>query len=137
MPNERAAFLAHLAANEDDEVARFVYADWLEERGEYEEAERQRKYPAARRWLLDFADEHNLSLRDQEWHETVIDYDALLALGHEAREGDDYSASCGNNMRMMDALNEAGRAFWTNWSVLTGVPVDLDKADEGGFSCGC
>ena len=41
-----------------DEFPRLVYADWLDERGEHEEADRQRNYVPSRRWLLAFAEKH-------------------------------------------------------------------------------
>ena len=43
--DERQAFLDAIAAGPwDDEVTRLVYADWLDEHGEHEEADRQRKH---------------------------------------------------------------------------------------------
>jgi uncharacterized protein (TIGR02996 family) len=54
--DDRQAFLnAIQAAPWDDELPRLVYADWLDERGEHEEADRQRKYAASERWLREFA----------------------------------------------------------------------------------
>jgi uncharacterized protein (TIGR02996 family) len=50
--SDRDAFLRALANDEDDTPTRLVYADWLEERGEHEEADRQRKWPAAKEWLV-------------------------------------------------------------------------------------
>src|SRR5205814_1124014 len=50
--NQRNAFLKALAKNEDDTATRLVYADWLDEHGEHEEADRQRKWPAAKEWLV-------------------------------------------------------------------------------------
>jgi hypothetical protein len=44
-----------LAENEDDVNTRLIYADWLEDQGEHEEADRQRKWPAAKEWLQNFA----------------------------------------------------------------------------------
>ena len=57
--DDRQAFLSAIAAAPwDDEAPRAVYADWLDERGEHEEADRQRKYVAAERWLRAFARKH-------------------------------------------------------------------------------
>jgi uncharacterized protein (TIGR02996 family) len=56
---DREAFLADIkAATWDDELPRLVYADWLDEHGENEEADRQRKYVPSLRWLKKFAEEH-------------------------------------------------------------------------------
>ncbi len=51
---QRLGFLKALAQNEDETTTRLVYADWLDERGEHEEADRQRKWPVAREWLVQF-----------------------------------------------------------------------------------
>jgi uncharacterized protein (TIGR02996 family) len=58
--NRRKAFLKAIAEGPwDDELARAAYADWLDERGEHEEADRQRKYVASQRWLRAFAKQHS------------------------------------------------------------------------------
>jgi uncharacterized protein (TIGR02996 family) len=58
--DEREAFLKAIAAAPwDDELIRGVYADWLDEHGEHEEADRQRRYVPAERWLRDFAKRHS------------------------------------------------------------------------------
>ncbi len=57
---EREAFLR--AINElpwDDESARLVFADWLDEHGEHDEADRQRRWLTSERWLRDFAEEYS------------------------------------------------------------------------------
>lgn len=57
--DEREAFLKAIAAAPwDDELIRGVYADWLDEHGEHEEADRQRRYVPAERWLRAFAKTH-------------------------------------------------------------------------------
>lgn len=63
---DRQMFLKALSDNEDDTSTRLVYADWLEERGEHEEADRQRRWPAAKQWLLEFARGHFGWGRDAE-----------------------------------------------------------------------
>lgn len=57
--DERQAFLNAIADGPwDDQAPRAVFADWLDERGEHEEADRQRKHVAAERWLRTFAKKH-------------------------------------------------------------------------------
>jgi uncharacterized protein (TIGR02996 family) len=135
---ERDAFLKALAENEDDNVTRSVYADWLDENGEHEEAERQRKWPAAKAWLVKFCEEHNPEDEDDEvW---VISYPELIEIGREALEEedeDDWRLSCGNNMGMCDALNSHRREFFKNWSIVTGVAVSEERVDRSSFSCAC
>lgn len=67
--DDRQAFLKAIeAAPWDDELIRGVYADWLDEHGEHEEADRQRKYVPAERWLRDFARKHADSFGFQDEH---------------------------------------------------------------------
>src|SRR5690349_19107223 len=39
IPDEQAALLAAIVANPDDDTARLVYADWLQEHGDEEQAQ--------------------------------------------------------------------------------------------------
>lgn len=143
--NERQAFLKALTENEDDTLARMVYADWLEEQGEHEEADRHRQWPAAKAWLKEFCKEYNPDPGDPDPYECVIPYEELVELAREAigepRDSDDgeqwYNFSCGSNQSMRDALESNRREFWKNWSVVTGIPLPDDIESRSSFSCGC
>jgi uncharacterized protein (TIGR02996 family) len=138
--NQRNAFLKALAENEDDTPTRLVYADWLDEQGEHEEADRQRKWPAAKEWLVRFCQAHNPGPDDEDPYEWVISYEDLLALGRQAVEeadGGGLGFSCGNNMSMCDALRANTREFWRNWSIVTGIPLPPGAVDKSGFRCAC
>lgn len=132
---EREAFLKVLEKNEDDEPARMAYADWLDEHGEHEEAERQRKWSAAKAWLMAFCEKNNppADEDDETW---IIDYAALLELGREAFEHEN-GISCGNNMEMCDALRNEADEFWKQWSIVTGTPLPADLESISSFSCAC
>jgi uncharacterized protein (TIGR02996 family) len=137
--NERNAFLEALAQNEDDTQTRLVYADWLDEQGEHEEADRQRRWRAAKEWLVEFCRDHNPP-PEEESEEWVISYEVLLDLGREAVEQADkgwFGFSCGNNMTMCDGLRANTREFWENWSVVTGIPLPAGSERRGDFSCAC
>jgi uncharacterized protein (TIGR02996 family) len=137
--NERKAFLKALEKNEDDTSTRLVYADWLDDQGEHEEADRQRKWPASKEWLVQFCQKHNPS-DDEESEECVIDYKALIELGREAVEGageEEVEFNCWNNMGMCDALRANGRKFWKHWSIVTGIPLPPDIEDRAGYHCAC
>jgi uncharacterized protein (TIGR02996 family) len=137
--NERDRFLDALAKNEDDTPTRCVYADWLDEQGDYEEADRQRKWPAAKAWLVRFCQDHNPA-PEEDSDEWVISYEELLELGRDAVEGADnegFGFSCGNNMGMCDALRANSQEFWQNWSVVTGIPLPHGSEGTGYFSCAC
>jgi uncharacterized protein (TIGR02996 family) len=138
--SERNAFLKALAENEDDTVTRLVYADWLDDHGEHEEADRQRKWPSAKEWLVQFCRDHNPAPDDEDPYERVIPYEELLELGWQAVAGADeerFGFHCGNNETMCNALRDNRREFWENWSVVTGIPVSPDVEDKGYFSCAC
>jgi uncharacterized protein (TIGR02996 family) len=150
--SERNAFLEALAENEDDTTTRLVYADWLDERGEHEEADRQRKWPAAKAWLVlfwrscnpdgeaDFDGEVPDPDDDNPYAYLGISYETLLELGRRAVENADQLGIgfyCGANETMMEALRAHSREFWKNWSVVTGVPLPPNVADRSFFSCSC
>jgi uncharacterized protein (TIGR02996 family) len=138
--NERNAFLEALTQNEDDTPTRLVYADWLDEQGEHEEADRQRKWPAAKEWLVRFCQDHNPAPEEEDPYEMVISYEELIELGRQAVEEADpwwFGFSCGNNMTLCDALRANSREFWKNWSIVTGLPLPPDAEERSGFSCAC
>jgi uncharacterized protein (TIGR02996 family) len=140
--NERDAFLKALAKNEDDTPTRMVYADWLDEHGEHEEADRQRKWPAAKAWLVKFCRKHNpAASEDPDDWTWVISYEELVELGRQAIEGagrrKEYELLCGNNMDMCDALRANSQEFWKNWSIVTGIPLPQDVENRNHFTCAC
>lgn len=59
MHPDRQVFVDALAANEDDHTTRMIYADWLDEHDEPEEADRMRKLPAAKEWLRQWVQKIN------------------------------------------------------------------------------
>lgn len=131
-------FLKALEKNEDDTNTRLVYADWLDEHGQHEEADRQRKWPASKEWLVEFCRVNNPPPdEDGDQEEWIIAYDVLLDLGRIAAESGEFWFSCGNNMDMCDALRGNSEDFWEHISILTGVPLPNNVADQTGFSCAC
>jgi uncharacterized protein (TIGR02996 family) len=147
---ERDAFLKALAENEDDALTRSVYADWLDENGEHEEADRQRKWPAAKAWIVRFCqsfrrhvdDDHDDECPDEDFAYSYfgITYENLLKLGRKAvEEANERGIAfyCGANERMMDSLRTNRAEFWKNWSIVTGVPVSEDQAEKSRFGCSC
>lgn len=145
----KQAFLKALKANEDDTTTRLVYADWLDEHGQHEEADRQRKWPAAKAWLVKLSEEHNPSQPGDESFYYIITYDELIELGWEAienyfideREDEDLNhsilISCSNNFMMCEALRDHDREFWQNWSIVTGMPLLENMEEKSWFSCTC
>lgn len=79
-------FLQALAKNEDDTTLRLVFADWLDERGEHEEADRQRRWPVAKAWFQRFCYEHNPPLLS-DTDVRRISPEELVELGGDAIRG--------------------------------------------------
>ncbi|MEZ6122939.1 MAG: TIGR02996 domain-containing protein [Planctomycetaceae bacterium] len=134
----KESFLAALQENEDDLTTRLVYADWLDENGEHEEAERQRQWTPAKEWLMEFCRQNNPSPDDEDPYEYPISYDELIEQGRQAvaegRNGELW-ISCGNNESMCDALRSHSDEFWKHWSIVTGI--DLPEGPRGAYSCAC
>lgn len=134
--NERAGFLKLLAENEDDTTTRLVFADWLDDHGEHDEADRQRKWPAAKEWLVQFFEGNN----GGDYHGELDSYEQLLECAHAAvKEANErgFGFDCGSNESLCDALRANSAEFWTNWSIVTGVPLPASAGKNRYFGCSC
>jgi uncharacterized protein (TIGR02996 family) len=134
--NEREPFLKALEENEDDTPTRLVYADWLDDNGEHEEADRQRKWPAAKEWLVRFFREHD----EGDYYGQLKFYEDLIRLGRKAVEEADERGivlDCGSNQGMCDALRANSGEFWKNWSIVTGIAMPQNVEEKAYFSCAC
>jgi uncharacterized protein (TIGR02996 family) len=122
--NLRDAFLKALAENEDDIATRLVYADWLDEQGEHEEADRQRKWPAAKQWLVRFCKE--------SFGYYEIPYEQLIEFGcRVAKEGSTSKRVYMDNEAMWNALRDKGLEYWKYWSIVTGQPLPPALENKG------
>jgi len=139
--NDRESFLNALAENEDDTITRLVYADWLDDRGEHEEADRQRKWPAAKGWLLWFCRQHNPESVDPDDKFGFVSYEDLIERAQGALEDSETDESpgisCGSNYKLSEALYKNSRDFWLNWSVVTGIPLPPDIDGKMSYRCAC
>lgn len=135
--NLQEGFLKALEENEDDTATRLIYADWLDENNQPEEAARQRAWPEAKRWMLEFVRENNYDAGYYECRN--IDYNTLIELARESIEGSyNYPGfSCGNNETMCDALRNNKETFWKNWSIITGIALPEGFIKACFFSCAC
>jgi uncharacterized protein (TIGR02996 family) len=153
--NDRDAFIAALEKNEDDTSLRMVFADWLDERGEHEEADRHRKWPAAKEWLVKFYEESKAE-RQRELEAFMADYpqyegmtledddpqrlDSFRALMNSAREcaKDGFDRMyCGNSEWLCDSLRQNRPEFWKHACIYLNVPLPEDIQGKGHFTCGC
>lgn len=115
--DDRQAFLNAIDADPLNYLPRYVYADWLDEHGEHEEATRQRAFERADQWLRVFAETF------------IIDYEELIAgaaSGKGGCFGDD------------DGPQEMRTAkFWECLEVVTGQPFTDDHRENTWFRCAC
>jgi hypothetical protein len=98
-----------------------------------------RKWPAAKEWLVRLCRINNSpDESDPEWW--FISYETLLELGQEAVERANEEVlgfSCGTNEIMCDALWANAFEFWTNWSIVTGLPLPERFEQKSRFVCAC
>lgn len=134
--SDREKFLNALERNEDDIPVRLAYADWLDDQGEHEEADRQRKWPAAKAWIIGFCEDHQPAGYDDSERLT---YTYIVNVGLEAAANTDQngetSIHCGSNMDL--CYSRQWREFWMHWSIVTGIPLSQKFIESVGYSCAC
>lgn len=117
--NLKPNFLQALDENPDDINLRLVYADWLEEQGEDEEAARQRKFPAAKEWLV------RLSAAVSDWGS--VSYETLIEFGRQVFK---HGAVDFLNAALGQALEANSQEFWKNWCIVTDLPLPPGLAER-------
>jgi uncharacterized protein (TIGR02996 family) len=138
--------LGALLVNEDDTAARAAYADWLEQQGQYEEAERQYAWPAAKGYLMWLTDRAGRRVpydadapSDADPYEDWVDrisYRRLLELGRRAAADGSFHFFVGTDEWLCDELRKEPDKFWRAWATVTGHALPKEFT-PGGFSCGC
>lgn len=121
--NTQEAFLKALAENENDATTRLVYADWLDEQGLHEEADRQRQWPMAREWL------EKLCKSPNGWGE--ITYDELITFGREVAKEEANKERVYTNSTMWQTLEANSQEFWKNFTIVTGIPLPAAHESRG------
>jgi uncharacterized protein (TIGR02996 family) len=117
MEPERKAFLRAIKADPLNYLPRYVYADWLDEHGEHEEATRQRAFEKADQWLRQFAETY------------IIGYEELIE-GAVSGKGGSFGDLDGPSM-----VREP--EFWANLEVVTGMKFTDDHRENTYFGCAC
>lgn len=121
---EKAAFLAAIKENPRDLVTRKVFADWLDEHDEPEEADLQR------RWTLEKQD--GIEYLTAFAKEQRVSYDALLFMIREE--------NVGHREDMQDAIYDfvRERDFARHFEAATGDKTKTPEEFEGTyFRCAC
>ena len=157
-PQERE-FLNALRADDEDELTRNAYADWLLENDRPEGADRQRAWVASKKWMMSFLKEINYGpyVRDPDGNpvededgnyvkDTDPDniggphqlYDAIEA-GFGALSGDGYTWSSDAGSDYFNTGDpEKSREFFKHWQVLTGAPLPAESVvEDPPFRCAC
>lgn len=145
--SDREAFEAGIRDDPDNQLRRDIYADWLEENDFPEEAVRQRKFLAAKKWLTDFAAKYGGSCnnyftggydedgnhREEDWEPWT--FETVVQAGVDYAETGDYLTQIGAE----SARNNVGPKFWQNWAIVTGMPIPGGgkRLGTAPFSCSC
>jgi uncharacterized protein (TIGR02996 family) len=135
--NDHQAFMAAIQAQPLDNSLRCVFADWLDEPGAVEEANRQRQWVGAYEFLLkNFVDpygEHldrgplshsNVFRVLEEWREGLVEYGGICFDMYQAGE---------STYEDQSAMAE----FFRCLEIVTGARILPEVREQATFSCSC
>lgn len=163
---EQEQFLAQIKSRLDDETLRLVYADWLDEHDQPEEALRQRAAVPAIQWMQQFAKDAGQHCVKNYGRDHVYDYKTgkskptglkeewvPVTFAMVVQAGIDYVDSHGRETftqygseYLRDAFyGDKGKhhqAYWNNWALIVGgtkpaAPWAASSGIHNPFSCSC
>lgn len=123
---EREAFHKAIAENPTDATVRLVFADWLDEQGEHEDAEELRSWVMARDWFAQLCEKHNPPPDRPDPYEERVSVEKLFEVVHQAiASGSDERlwVVCRNNKELRAAILKDETEFWIKASQLTGIHI--------------
>lgn len=149
--SDRKAFLEAIEKEPTNYDHRYIYADWLDENGEHEEADRQRKYEKAEKWLKDFARNDDEFNWDHEYpHEAgecdpengywyCCGYHQLVRFLAAHEKGSIIDDSYYLGFDTPHGWNNYSEELWENFEVVTGkkAPTDQYRKELPPFYCAC
>ena len=153
MPS-RDQFLQSIHENPMDQDLRQVFADWLDEQGDHDEAERQRKYLDSVAWLREFARKHHgfgyeqyrtSEEQDKESRRFHPEYDANAVYEYDSYHQLLYFLSRhvdGDHYLPFDTpygFDEYSDELWGHFEVITAIqaPQDEYRSEMPPFRCSC
>lgn len=125
------AFLDKLEANEDDQDTRLIYADWLDDNGQHEEAQRQRQWQASKQWLVKFCESchSEWSGADNYSYHQMID---IIKKGLNQPWHDFINMGANEAYRDYFYLDDTRYKFYEHFSIVTGLSAP-PRDEEGSF----
>lgn len=124
--NECLAFVKHLQEHPDDDAARLIYADCLEDNDQPEEALRQRRWRECKDWMDTLAEMSECPL-DLLMNAANDIADTIESGGDGDYRGEEQTYPPAGNL-LRD--NERLKRYWDCWSVLTGRAIPRSSWNE-------
>ncbi len=152
MSSDASAFLEAIEADRTNNVLRHVYADWLDERDNPDEANRQRMWCSAWKWMEEFAARcHSIEWGIQNVagrgpNREPLTADEVILAGTRYV---DYFETGGDSFIYFSSIDseetedllhrpEVVGEFWHNYEIVTGRRIPAEYRGDGIIlGCGC